>query len=95
MDTMLLSSLIGYFSAICTTSSFVPQAYKVYKTKHTRDISLGMFFLLTIGNIGWLTYGLMISSMPMIAANVVSALLACYIFIMKVKGVLSKNAENN
>lgn len=92
---MLIASLIGYFAAICTTSSFVPQAYKVYKTKQTRDISLGMFFLLTIGNLGWLTYGLMITSMPMILANVVSVLLAFYIFVMKIKGVLSKDAENS
>jgi MtN3 and saliva related transmembrane protein len=92
---MLLASLIGYFAAVCTTSSFFPQAYKVFRTKHTRDISLSMFLLMTIGNAAWLIYGIMIVSFPMIMANVISILLAFYILLMKLKGVLSKDAENN
>lgn len=88
------ASIIGFLSAFCTTAAFIPQAYKVYKTRHTRDISLGMFLLLTIGIAGWLVYGLMISSMPIILSNIVSLLLAAYILIMKLKGYLLKN-ENS
>lgn len=88
---MSLASIIGFLSAFCTTAAFFPQAFKVYKTRHTRDISLGMFLLLTIGMAGWLVYGLMISSIPMISANLVSLILAVYILIMKLKGYLLKN----
>ena len=38
---------IGFFSGFCTTVAFVPQAYKVWKTKSTKDISLWMFLIFT------------------------------------------------
>lgn len=77
--------IIGYAAAVCTTSSFIPQAYKVFKTKRTIDISLGMFLLMTLGVLFWLIYGLIVNSAPIIAANFITLLLALYIFVMKVK----------
>ena len=41
---------IGFFAAFCTTIAFLPQAIKVYKTKSTKDISLYMFLIFTIGS---------------------------------------------
>jgi MtN3 and saliva related transmembrane protein len=78
-------SIIGYIAAVCTTASFIPQAVKVYKTRTTRDISLGMISLMTFGVFAWLVYGIMISAMPIIAANLITLLLSVYIFIMKIK----------
>jgi MtN3 and saliva related transmembrane protein len=45
---------IGFFSGFCTTVAFVPQAYKVWKTKSTKDISLSMFLIFTTGVASWL-----------------------------------------
>jgi MtN3 and saliva related transmembrane protein len=81
----LLTLIIGCAAAFCTTVSFVPQAIKVYKTKHTKDISLGMFLLMTTGVLFWLIYGLMISSPPIIAANAATLLLSFYILVMKIR----------
>ncbi len=78
-------NLIGYIAAACTTIAFVPQAFKVYKTKRTNDISLGMFTLTTVGVLLWFFYGIMIWSLPVMAANFVTFLLSLYIFIMKIK----------
>ena len=77
--------LLGYLAAISTTIAFIPQAVKVYKTKHTKDISLGMFSLLNVGIILWLTYGFMIKSYPIIIANSVTMIFAIYILIIKIK----------
>jgi MtN3 and saliva related transmembrane protein len=38
---------IGFFSGFCTTIAFISQAYKVWKTKSTKDISLWMFLIFT------------------------------------------------
>ena len=81
----MLSSTFGYLAAACTTISFIPQAVKVFKTKSTKDISSGMFLLMTTGVTFWLIYGLMIDSFPIIAANAVTLFLSLYIFVMKVK----------
>ena len=80
-----MDTIIGYIAAACTTASFIPQAIKVYKTKNTRDISLGMLALMTFGVFAWLVYGIMISAMPIIAANLITLLLSLYILIMKIK----------
>ena len=80
-----LDYFIGFIAAICTTVSFIPQAIKVYKTKKTQDISLGMFILMSTGVALWIAYGFLIASAPVIIANVVTLVLAGYILVMKVR----------
>lgn len=77
--------LIGYIAALLTTISFVPQAYKVFRTQHTQDLSLGMFAFFSTGVALWLTYGLMINAWPVIVANSITLVLASYILWMKIK----------
>jgi MtN3 and saliva related transmembrane protein len=88
-----MESYLGFLAAFCTTIAFIPQAVKVYKSKHTKDISLGMFSLLNIGLVLWLWYGLMIESYPIIISNAVTIIFALYILITKIRldVVTSKN----
>lgn len=88
-------TFIGFLAAFCTTAAFVPQAIKVYKTRQTKDISLGMFLLMTMGLLSWLLYGILITDLPIILANTISLLLALYILIMKMQKetVKTKTAE--
>jgi MtN3 and saliva related transmembrane protein len=76
---------IGFFAAFCTTIAFVPQAIKVYKSKSTKDISLYMFLIFTIGVFSWLVYGIVISDLPIILANAVTLILSLFILIYKIK----------
>ena len=78
-------SYIGFFAAFCTTIAFLPQAIKVYKTKSTKDISLYMFLIFTVGVISWLIYGLIINDWPVILANAVTLILSFFILIYKLK----------
>lgn len=78
--------LLGYLAAFCTTVAFVPQAWKVYRTKQTNDLSLGMFVLFTTGVALWLAYGVLIASAPIYIANTFTLLLAGYILVMKLTG---------
>lgn len=80
-----MESTIGYIAAICTTIAFIPQAIKVYKSKHTRDISIGMFLLMNAGLFFWLVYGILILSYPIILANAITIIFALYILFMKIK----------
>jgi len=82
--------LIGYIAGALTTAAYFPQAYKVYQSKHTRDISLIMFLLMTIGIAGWFIYGLLLNALPIILANGISLLLSVYILAMKVKNYFKK-----
>ena len=76
---------IGFLAAFCTTFAFLPQAIKVWKTKSTRDISLYMFIIFTVGVISWLIYGITISDLPIILANSVTLVLSFFILFYKIR----------
>jgi len=76
---------VGFFAAFCTTISFLPQVIKVYKTKSTKDISLYMFLIFTIGTFCWLIYGIIESSLPIIIANTITLILSAIILLYKIK----------
>jgi MtN3 and saliva related transmembrane protein len=77
--------LLGFAAATCTTLAFAPQVMKVWRTRSTADISLGMFLFLVFGIVLWLFYGVLTGDGPLIAANAVTLLLAGAILFMKLK----------
>jgi MtN3 and saliva related transmembrane protein len=82
---MINPEIIGSLAAILTTTAFIPQALQVWRTRHTADISLGMYTLFTLGVALWLCYGLELLSWPIIIANSITLLLAGTVLIMKLK----------
>ena len=76
---------IGSAAATLTTAAFIPQAWKVWSTRHTADISLGMYILFTLGVALWLGYGILLESWPIIIANCFTLLLASMVLMMKIK----------
>jgi MtN3 and saliva related transmembrane protein len=82
---MQTTEVFGYLAATLTTVSFVPQVIQVWRTKHTKDISLGMYSIFTAGIAVWLIYGVMLGSMPIIIANSITILLAGSVLAMKLK----------
>jgi MtN3 and saliva related transmembrane protein len=82
MDT---ATVVGMIAGFCTTASFAPQVWRVWKTKHARDISLTMYMLFVAGTLLWLSYGLMIHSVPVVLYNVLTFLLAGAVLVMKLR----------
>ena len=82
---MILTEWVGYFAAILTTLSFVPQVRQIWKTRHTQDISLRMYILFTTGVGLWLIYGVLLASWPIIAANTVTLALAGTVLFLKLR----------
>jgi MtN3 and saliva related transmembrane protein len=80
-----LSDTIGTIAATLTTVAFVPQVWQVWRTKHTADISLGMYSFFTLGVALWLMYGILLVSWPIIIANSITVLLASVVLIMKLR----------
>ncbi len=86
---MTTEEVIGTIAAVLTTSSFLPQAIKVVRTRDTGAISLVMYVLFTAGVSLWGIYGLMTSQWSIIIANGITVVLAAIILSMKVASVLS------
>jgi MtN3 and saliva related transmembrane protein len=82
MDTTVL---VGYIAGTLTTLSFVPQVARAWKLKETRDLSLAMLLLFALGVLLWTVYGVWISSVPIIAANIITFVLILVLLWMKVK----------
>lgn len=76
---------IGSTAATLTTTAFVPQALKVWHTRHTADISVGMYALFTLGVALWLAYGILLGAWPIVVANSVTLLLAGAVLVMKIR----------
>ncbi|GLH78424.1 hypothetical protein SSBR45G_33330 [Bradyrhizobium sp. SSBR45G] len=81
----MLTTLIGLGAAACTTSSFLPQVIKAWRSRSTTDISTGMFVLLTTGNAMWLLYGALISDVPLVVANAITLGLVTAILGLKLR----------
>ncbi len=82
---MQIADLIGSVAATLTTLSFIPQVWRVWQTRHTRDISLAMYIAFTSGVAFWLVYGIMLDSWPIIIANGITVCLASAVLIMKIR----------
>ena len=82
--------LIGLLAAILTTTAFIPQVYKVIKTKSVKGLSLTTYLIFTTGVLFWLIYGLLKSSISMIIGNGSTFLLAFSILYYILKNRNSK-----
>jgi MtN3 and saliva related transmembrane protein len=86
----LSPDLIGYLAAVLTTSSFLPQAIMTIKTRDTDSLSMGMYSLFTAGVFCWMLYGIYISDMAIVFANIITFILAAIILSFKIYNVYFK-----
>lgn len=82
---MTASDLLGLVAGTLTTAAFVPQVVKIWRTRSTHDISLGMFSLFNAGLLLWLGYGILIGSVPIVVSNLVTLALALTILFFKLR----------
>ena len=79
--------IVGYFGAILTTASFLPQVIKTFKTKDTSGISLTMYSVFVFGVVVWFIYGYLRQDFIIMIANFVTFLLSGAVLWMKIKAV--------
>ena len=80
-----MTELIGYLAAFFTTASFLPQAIKTIRTKDVSGVSLLMYSMFVTGVIFWLIYGWLLGNMVIVAANMVTVILAGIVLVIKIK----------
>ena len=74
---------IGLVAGLLTTTAFIPQVWKIYRTKSGKDISARMFSLFSAGIVLWLVYGILLQSVPLILSNAVTLVLSLTIIGLK------------
>ncbi len=80
-----LAIVIGAIAAVCTTIAFLPQTLKTIKSKHTKDLSLGMYAIFSVGVFLWFLYGLILKEIPIILANGITFIFTVIIIFLIIK----------
>lgn len=78
-------TLLGLGAATLTTLAFLPQVWTTWRTKSTGGLSLPMYAIFTTGVGCWLTYGLIVGDLPIIAANAVTFPCTLSVLVMVVR----------
>lgn len=82
---MTLIDILGFVAATLTTTAFLPQLIKTWKTKSAGDVSLEMLIIFCTGVFLWLLYGVYIQSWPVIAANFMTLIFNLLILSLKIR----------
>ena len=77
--------MIGLVAGACTTIAFLPQVLKTWKSRSAKDLSLSMFSIFSLGVALWLVYGFLVNDVPVIAANMITLMLASTLLLFKLK----------
>ncbi|PZU96789.1 MAG: hypothetical protein DCE90_09100 [Pseudanabaena sp.] len=82
---MDFTNILGFVAAFLTTTAFLPQVLKVWRSRSTRDISLPMLITFISGVTLWLIYGVMVKAAPIIIANAITLILNLLILRFKIQ----------
>lgn len=77
--------IFGYIAAFLTTTAFLPQVIKCWRSRHTRDLALPFAVMTTTGLFMWLLYGILLGSLPLILSNGVSLALTSSLLVLKLR----------
>jgi MtN3 and saliva related transmembrane protein len=79
----MIAIAVGVVAAALSVTSFVPQAWRVIRTRETKDLATPMWVMNVVGFAMWTTYGVLIESWPIIVPNAICCVLAAFILVMK------------
>lgn len=66
----ILATIFGTISGIAN----LPQAYKIFKRKSAKDISIITYSFLFVGAVIWIFYGIEIKEFPVIITNILGTI---------------------
>lgn len=85
-------AIAGSAAAFCSMISFVPQAWRIVKSRDTGSISPVMYSFTVAGFALWTLYGIGLGEWPLIVTNSVCLLLASFILLMTLLPQAKKDA---
>lgn len=86
------AALFGWLATLASTVSFVPQAWKIIRTRETKDISRRMYLITVFGFACWTAYGVLLGEWPIIVTNSICLTLSGFILVMKLLPQREKEA---
>ena len=90
-----VAQTVGYAAGALTTACVIPQIVQAIRSGSTRDISYLFIIALVTGLALWLTYGIIISQIPVIVPNAISLALNLVLLGIKSKQDLFRTREDD
>jgi len=79
------AEIIGFIAGSLVAISLLPQVIKSWKTKSTQDISLEWSIISLAGQISWIIYGILVSSLSLVVMSSITLAMALSVFYLKLK----------
>lgn len=77
------TEMMGHTGAFLSSVTFIPQVYKVWKTKSVNDLSLATLLIIFTSTIVWLVYAFALMLWPVIIANCIICFLCLLLIYFK------------
>jgi MtN3 and saliva related transmembrane protein len=74
--------VVATIMGIIMSLGYFPQAYKIYKNKSSKDISLLAFVIFSLGTLTWFIYGLTMKDWPIILGFILGVIGSWLILIL-------------
>ncbi len=79
------AEIVGFMAGSMVALALLPQFIKSLKTKSTSDLSWGWMLISITGQVLWVVYGLLISSISLIVMSSITLAMALAVFYLKLR----------
>ena len=69
----IMSFVVTIFGILMSIGHF-PQAYKIYKNRNSKDISLITYSIFFLGSIAWVIYGILLNDIPIVLSFIIGVI---------------------
>lgn len=96
MATVMIE-LLGLLAGLIGIVAWIPQIIQVWVHKRHDGLSLTTFAVIAIALALWLVYGILVESLAMVAANIMTLTVIGVVFfgVLKLRRIESKSEINN
>jgi len=78
-------TMIGLLAGTLSIIALIPQVWKTYITKHSKDLSMKWLLLTFISQLLWFTFGMLSNVLPVILTSSLTCVMTSSLIIMKRK----------
>jgi MtN3 and saliva related transmembrane protein len=82
---MELATFFGVMASILTSIRFIPQAYRSYTTRHTKDLSLIFLYFVSAQSLFLILYGATRPDLFVLYMNILPLISALFLIYLKLK----------
>jgi MtN3 and saliva related transmembrane protein len=79
-----MTALIGLVACSLTTTAWLPQLWRTWRTRSAGDLSWGYLAVTATGMGTWLTYGALVADFAVVVTNVLTLSLVAALVVLKV-----------